>query len=82
MNTHDPGFDVIGCPRCGAPAEVVDRFDLTSTDGPVGHVRLQCARRHWLTARTEDLPSGAPAAAQVRSARGTSAPAAEPWPIP
>ena len=36
------------CAReCAAPAEVVDRFALPSTDGPVEHVKVQCLGRHW-----------------------------------
>lgn len=38
------------CPECGRMAEVVDRFTLASTDGPVEHIRLRCTRgRHHLT---------------------------------
>jgi hypothetical protein len=37
------------CPGCGAIAEVVDRFTLPSTDGPLEHVRTQCVHRHWYT---------------------------------
>jgi hypothetical protein len=33
-------------PGCGAPAEVLDRAVLESTDGPVEHVKLQCLARH------------------------------------
>ncbi|HEV2778962.1 MAG TPA: hypothetical protein VGX25_06120 [Actinophytocola sp.] len=35
------------CPDCGEIAEVIDRFVLPSTDGPVEHVRTQCLRRHF-----------------------------------
>jgi hypothetical protein len=31
------------CPDCGAPAEVVDRYTLESTSGPVVHVATACA---------------------------------------
>lgn len=38
------------CPECGRLAEVVDRFELASTGGPVEHLRLRCdAGRHHLT---------------------------------
>lgn len=33
------------CPECGAPAQVVDRFVLASTHGPVEHWRLRCTQR-------------------------------------
>lgn len=42
------------CPDCGEIAEVIDRFALPSTDGPVEHVRTLCLRRHWfLTPMTD-----------------------------
>lgn len=33
-------------PDCGAPAEVVDRFVLFSTAGPLTHVLTLCAEKH------------------------------------
>jgi hypothetical protein len=48
-NRANPGLDLVGCPECAAPAEVVDRFDLPSTDGPVEHVKVQCLNRHGFT---------------------------------
>lgn len=42
--------DTMACPECGRLAEVVDRFVLASTDGPIEHTRLRCdAGRHHLT---------------------------------
>jgi hypothetical protein len=38
---------LVNCPDCGEIAEVVDRFVLPSTDGPVEHVRTCCVYRHW-----------------------------------
>jgi len=40
-------------PECGLPAEIVDRFVLYSTAGPVEHLRTYCVVRHVLTTRTE-----------------------------
>lgn len=37
-------MDLVDCPECGLPAEVVERFDLASTDGPVPHLRIKCVR--------------------------------------
>jgi hypothetical protein len=48
MNSHTE-LDLVGCPECAAPAEIVDRFDLPGTDGPVAHVKVQCLHRHWFT---------------------------------
>lgn len=42
-------LDLVECPDCAAPAEVVDRFDLPSTSGPVAHVKVRCLHRHWFT---------------------------------
>jgi hypothetical protein len=36
-----------GCPECRAPAEVVDRFVMPSTDGPVVHVKVRCVTGPW-----------------------------------
>jgi hypothetical protein len=38
---------VIACPECGLPAEVTERFSLSSTDGPVEHVALACVDGHY-----------------------------------
>ena len=46
------------CPDCGAPAEVIDRFALPSTDGPVEHVRTYCLRRHWFMGPLAETQSG------------------------
>jgi len=49
-------------PGCHAPAEIVDRCAMGSTDGPVEHVRIRCVRRHWFF-----LPAAALAEAAGRS---------------
>jgi hypothetical protein len=48
-----PELDTAGCPECGAPAEVVDRFELASTAGPAEHVKVMCVRRHWFVMLAE-----------------------------
>ena len=55
----DPQWEVVPCPECGAPAEVVDRFDLASTSGAATHVKVHCVRRHWLLMLAERLTSAA-----------------------
>ncbi len=45
---------IVGCPQCGQPAEVLDRFVLESTDGPAEHLRIACLARHHFM-----LPTGA-----------------------
>ena len=56
--TELPGdeLDLVVCPECAAPAEVVDRYALPSTDGPVEHVKVQCLGRHWFVLPTAALP--------------------------
>ena len=38
---------VTACPECGLPAEVTERFSLSSTDGPVEHFALTCLDGHY-----------------------------------
>ena len=52
-----PELDLVVCPECGAPAEVVDRFALPSTDGPVEHAKVLCLMRHWFLLPTAALPT-------------------------
>jgi hypothetical protein len=33
-------------PGCGMPAEVLDRYTLLATDGPVEHIAVRCVDRH------------------------------------
>ena len=33
------------CPECGRMAEVIERFNLGSTDGPIEHLRIACPAR-------------------------------------
>ncbi len=68
-------IETTSCPQCGAPAEVLDRDVLESTDGPVEHARVVCIARHRFhlpvahLARLEDLPvrADAPSPAARRS---------------
>ncbi len=63
-------MDTTSCPQCGAGAAVDRRPVLESTDGPVEHVRLDCAAGHWfllpvaLLARSRR--AGAPAGTGAR----------------
>ena len=50
-------LDLVVCPECGAAAEVVDRFALPSTDGPVPHVKVACLMRHWFLMPAAGLPA-------------------------
>jgi hypothetical protein len=42
-------LELTTCPECGAPAEVIKRFVLSSTDGPVEHVKTRCVTGPWFT---------------------------------
>jgi hypothetical protein len=55
-NNPNTEIDLVGCPECAAPAEVLDRFELSSTDGPVEHVTVACVNRHRFTMAAENLP--------------------------
>jgi hypothetical protein len=50
-------LEIVECPECAAPAEVVDRFLLDSTDGPIEHAIVRCVVRHRLTVLVERLAS-------------------------
>jgi hypothetical protein len=41
--------------RCGLPAEVVYRYAVTSTDGPLESAKILCPRRHWFNGPIESL---------------------------
>jgi len=58
-NGFSEGLDLVGCPACGAPAEVVDRYVLGSTDGPIEHATVVCAVRHRFTVLVERLATHA-----------------------
>jgi hypothetical protein len=71
-------MDTTTCPECGAPAEVTDRFVLESTDGPIEHLRLQCAGRHWFLMATESLARHRTADAPAQVRRPAPAPVRRP----
>jgi hypothetical protein len=55
-------MDYALCPQCELPAEVIDRFSLSSTDGPIAHVKIACLAGHVFTPLAEDVTSLDPAA--------------------
>jgi hypothetical protein len=48
----DMDLELTNCPECGAPAEIVDRFVLPSTEGPVEHVKTRCVTGPWFVVPT------------------------------
>jgi hypothetical protein len=58
------------CPQCAQPAEIIDRFTLGSSDGPLEHVKLSCrSGQHWYTPLAEDVEimGVAPSAEQIEA---------------
>jgi hypothetical protein len=47
--------DKHGTIRCGLPAEVEERYTMTSTDGPLDSARIRCPRGHWFNGPVEAL---------------------------
>ncbi len=65
-------LDAHGASRCGLPAEVRDRYTVTSTDGPLESVRIQCPRGHWFNGPIESMTwdkQSSPVARPARSDR-------------
>lgn len=59
------------CPECDLPAQIVDRFTLASTSGPVEHVKIVCFGGHWFTPESRALKtfsSPVPQAAKAKAA--------------
>ena len=52
-------LDLVVCPECAAPAEVLDRFGMSSTAGTLEHVKIQCLMRHWFLLPVTALPTTA-----------------------
>jgi hypothetical protein len=48
-------MDYARCPECELPAEVIGRFSLLSTDGPIAHVKTACLAGHVFTPLAEDV---------------------------
>lgn len=73
-------MDATTCPECGAPAEIVDRDTLDSTDGPLEIVKLYCVRRHWYLLPAVSVTVWPPAQAPAQAP--APAPARAPAPAP
>ncbi|MBS45821.1 MAG: hypothetical protein CMH83_22135 [Nocardioides sp.] len=71
-------MDLTSCPECDAPAEVLDRAVLPSTDGPVEHARVRCVARHVFTLPVERLarPGAAVAAPSAGDRHAVNGPSA------
>jgi hypothetical protein len=47
-------LELINCPECGLPAEIIDRVMLPSTDGPIEHVKTRCVTGPWFLVPADD----------------------------
>ena len=65
---HDE-LDLVVCPECALPAEVLDRFGLSSTGGTLEHVKIRCLARHWFLMPVTMLPATGTPAAPTRTVR-------------
>jgi hypothetical protein len=63
----DGSVEFVDCPayadergtiRCGLPAEVEDRYTMTSTDGPLDSARIRCPRGHFFNGPIEAFSWG------------------------
>jgi len=82
----DGSLEFVDCPaytdrrgttRCGLPAEVEDRYTMTSTDGPLESARIRCPRGHWFNGPIaafwrESRPADQPSARAAAPIRATS----------
>ena len=62
-------MDYALCPQCELPAEVIDRFSLSSTDGPIAHIKIACLAGHVFTPPVESVTSLDPGAEAPATAR-------------
>jgi hypothetical protein len=47
---------ITGCPECAAPAEVEWITELSTDDGCVEHLKIQCINRHWFLLASDRVP--------------------------
>jgi hypothetical protein len=59
-------------PGCAAPAEIVDRFTLPSTDAPIEHAKVRCSQRHWFALPVSMLRSPRQGERAPRSGRAAT----------
>jgi len=61
-NQEYPMESIVPCPqpRCGASAQIVDRWVWPSTNGPVEHVKTWCVNGHGFTPTLDSLARTAP----------------------
>jgi hypothetical protein len=53
--TVEAATEFVYCPECGMPAWIERADSLSSTSGPVEHVKVRCFSRHWFLMPRADL---------------------------
>ena len=66
---------LIACPECALPAEIIERFWLASTDGPVLHVCVSCVDGHYFRMPADRLLADVQPASVSPGIEDRSAPA-------
>ncbi len=64
-------LSLVTCPQCGMPAEIAERFWLSSTDGPVEHIALECVAGHYFRMALDRLPAPIPVPSQAAVSGGS-----------
>ncbi len=60
--------------RCGLPAEVVYRYAVASTDGPLESAKILCPRHHWFNGPIASLSVATGRDAAIRQGQGAHSP--------
>lgn len=50
-------MEIISCPECFAPAEVLSWDDPSTAAAPDGYVVVRCVDRHWFFALRDMFPA-------------------------
>lgn len=48
-------METVKCPKCDFDAEIYDRYVVSSTSGPVEHIKVRCPNRHIYNMLVEGL---------------------------
>lgn len=67
-------MNFVACPDCGTPAEIAERFWLSSTDGPVEHAAVECVAGHYFRMALDRLAEPAEVRSQAAVSGGSFPP--------
>ncbi len=68
-----------GTARCGLPAEVLYRYHVESTDGPLECAKIQCPHGHWFNGPVESLSLSAAAMPDYSQCSSWASKGGLPW---